>query len=223
MNLKRKVKKNIHVAKCEGICGKMIENLYTPMCANCDLIVYPYKKCETCTDLVRKVSKCLNCITKETSEKYMQNLIDKFGPIDYDYAILLNIEGTGYCHTGSSCYTPFEIEDVEIDRKLYLPVFKSAISEFKLVSDEFNTNIDVIKFTNSSNDNMQTNNKFPVLQYYINSLPLYNIHYDGICGCNGLYDENNEPHVVSLALVKKEQYSLTTFYSLTIDQNLNLL
>ena len=186
------------------------------------MAIYPYKNCETCPNQIRKVSQCQDCIIKKRSDEYMQDLIQKFGPIDFDYAILLNIEGTGYCHSGYSCYTPLEIEDVEIDKELYLPVFKSAISEFKLVSDELNTNINVIKFTNSSNDNAQTNNKFPVLQYYINSLTLDNIHYDGICGCGGLYDENNEPHVVSLALVKKEQYSLTTFYSLTVNENLNL-
>ena len=212
-------KKNIHEAKCEGPCGKIIKNLFTPMCVSCDMIVFPYTNCETCTNQVRKISKCEQCITRETSNKYLDDLITKFGPIDPDYEILLNIEGTGYCHTGYSCYTPLEIEDVEINEQLYLPVFKSAISEFKLVSDELNTNIDTIKFTNSSEDDIESLNKFPVLQYYIYSLLLTNIHYQGICGCCGLYDQNNEPHVVSIALVKNKKNSLTTFYSLTIDQN----
>ena len=119
---------------CDGLCGKVVLRSTTvETCSNCDMIRFPYVKCEGCDNQVRKTPKCDSCVKKDRENAYMQKLIALYGPIDLDKAIVLRIKGTGYCHTGYSCLTPFEIEDVKIDEIVYFPAFQSAVSEFRSV------------------------------------------------------------------------------------------
>ena len=182
-----------------------------------DDVLDHYKNCSNCNSLISKYLEkelCENCIEKELGVKYMGVLIEKFGPVQNDFVIVLHIEGTGFNHNGYSCYTPLEIEETDIEKKLYLPMFSSAFEEFKIVSNELNTAIDLKEFNNLLDHNQSFSEKFPTLDYYVNIINLNNVEYSEICDCLSLEESDNEPHVVSISIIPNDNYNLIPFYSL---------
>ena len=200
---------------CDGICKKYVNISTTPnTCPNCDLIRFPYVKCETecCANQVRKDVKCKTCANQDRKDTWLSNLIYEFGTINPDYAIKIGIKGIGSHHTGHSCLTPFGVEDVEIDHTICLPAFESVIPECEEVSDGISSPIHVRNFKKNrvgTHYDME-----PVIKFYVKELNLKRIKHPGTCGCDGL---PNEPHVKTISVVDKdtaEEYEMYDFYDL---------
>ncbi len=196
---------------CDGPCKKIV-NISTTVetCHNCDMILFPYTKCvgEDCINEVRKTDKCDSCVEIDRAKSYVEQMTDTYGAISSDYAIMLHIKGIGRHHTGYSCLTPFDIDDVDINHKICLPVCQSAIAEWKKVNGESDQAVSVKKFKNKHGEYSD------VMNHYINSLFLKNIDFPGICGCG--FTEN--PRVKNIAIVKKTKTTdLTDLYSLSFD------
>ena len=220
------------------------------------MIRFPYVKCISCTNQVRKEPKCHSCLKKDIVNAYVEKLTTQYGPIDHDHAVLVHITGTGYRHTGYSCLTPEGFETVEIDHEVYFPAFASSISEFEklMMLPQFKSKtVSTIEFTptNFGSDTeteietefqIETDlfvsyitidqrlsvwrdegfyegfyEKFPTMGYYINSLNLENINYSGICGCNRIFCDRDEPRIDRVQVVAmnpKIREMLTSFYSI---------
>jgi hypothetical protein len=191
---------------CDGLCKKFV-NIHTTAdtCYDCDLIRFPYVKCATdgCDAQVRKVVKCDTCAEEDRRNAWIENLIAKFGPINPDYAIEIRIKGIGGHHTGYSCYTPFDVEDVDIDYMICLPAFDSAIAKCKRGSypslDDPILN-DPIAVKHFKSNRIGTRYDIePIMNFYINELNLERITYPGTCGCGGF---PKKPRVKTISVVK---------------------
>lgn len=206
--------------KCSGNCGeKIYKNPSTyNRCYNCYNELYSTVKCERCPREILKSKKkthCDDCLENELSENYMHSLINTYGPVEEDYVIQFNIKGTGYIHTGYSCYTPDDTEEVELDEYICLPLFTSTFLELKTVTDELNTQVDIKKFYDLLNDNENFYDKFPNFSYYL-TLNLCNINYSDTCDCRPIEESDDKPHIVSLSIIEnKNRTKVTTFYSMT--------
>ena len=129
----------VNFKRCAGICKQIVHKEVTSdSCQHCKAIQFPPRKCHNyikCYSYVNNPSKsetkCEQCYIKENSEDlHNKQLIDKYGPFNYDFAFAVEIEACVYYNKHGSEYSSLS-EDRVINHTIFIPAHDMQILEYK--------------------------------------------------------------------------------------------